>query len=200
MYGFVGLQGKLPTGENGIVCVYCDEGDTSEQALVQARQMAQELQLDSMKAVDYSNSNSGSNQNSNSEFRPVKVEAMVRRIQKNRQPDGTVTQTAAVDLYPPLKQSERTKNWYGMWRSVTVYFNRPEQQEEFEQATGVRLEDMPIYNSQASLQRTPGFPEEFEVKPLKSVTAVCKVRVRADRPKKDGTPGEQLSLDHWENN
>lgn len=196
MYGFVGLSGKLASGENAMVCVYCEEDETPQAALEQARVMSKELGLDATKVVDFSqNSNSG---NQNSEFRTIPVDSMVRRVQKNRQPDGTITTTPAIDIYPPMKQSDRTKNWYGLWRSFTVYLNKPEQQAEFEEATGVKLENMPIYNSQVALQRTPGFPDDFEVKPVKSVSAVCKVRIRADRPKKDGTPGEQLSLDHWE--
>lgn len=57
-------------------------------------------------------------------------------------------ETPVVDLYPSW-QGE-----YGQFRFVGLYLNTPEQVAEFEAHSGLRLADMPVYESQAPLQRS----------------------------------------------
>lgn len=56
-------------------------------------------------------------------------------------------ETAVVDFYPAW-QGE-----YGQFRFVGVYLNTAEQIAEFEQRSGLKLADMPVYESQGPLQR-----------------------------------------------
>lgn len=66
-------------------------------------------------------------------------------------------ETPVVDFYPSW-QGE-----YGQYRFVGVYLNTPEQVAEFEQHSGLKLADMPLYDSQAPLQRSASRRNKAEI-------------------------------------
>lgn len=81
------------------------------------------------------------------------ITVIVKRIHigKNNQ------ETPVIDLYP---------NWqgdYGQYRFVGVYLNTPDQITEFEQHAGVRVADLPVYESQAPLQRNAARRNRCEI-------------------------------------
>jgi hypothetical protein len=70
----------------------------------------------------------------------------VVRREKENQNDGTVT--PLMDLYP-----NREPGRGGAWKHVSKYLNTPEEVQQFEQACGVPLAKLPVYDGTAAIER-----------------------------------------------
>lgn len=118
------------------------------------------------------------------------VGAVVRRTQKNTKKDGTKTTTPAIELYPVWNEA----GTYGLWRFATHFLNNPEDAEQFEKATGLKLADMPSYQGLGAPPRVKTDPEEWEV-PLNPPrrAAFLKVTQKND----EGEEKELLRFHHW---
>jgi len=66
-------------------------------------------------------------------------------------------ETPVIDMYPSW-QGE-----YGQFRFVGLYLNTPEQIAEFEGFAGIRVADIPVYESQAPLQRNANRKHRCEI-------------------------------------
>lgn len=65
--------------------------------------------------------------------------------------------TPVVDFYPDWRGD------YGQYRFCCVYLDTPEMIADFERQSGLRLDDMPVYESQAPLQRSAARRHKAEV-------------------------------------
>jgi hypothetical protein len=79
----------------------------------------------------------------------VKQETIVAVIRREHTGKDGVT-VPVIDCYPAWRGD------YGTYRFCGMYLNSTEDVTEFERQSGLRLRDMPIYDSQAPLTRTPG--------------------------------------------
>lgn len=62
-----------------------------------------------------------------------------------------------IDLYPKWQGD------FGQFRFTSVYLDNEEQVAEFEAQSGLRLDKLPVYESQAPLQRNPARPHRCEI-------------------------------------
>jgi hypothetical protein len=82
------------------------------------------------------------------------ITSVIRREKIND--DGTVT--PIIDMYP---------NWrgeYGQYRFVGVYLNSDEDVRQFEHHSGLKVQDLPLFDSQTPWKRHPQRPKSQEVK------------------------------------
>ncbi len=79
----------------------------------------------------------------------IKEETIVAVIRREHTGKDGLT-VPVIDCYPAWKGD------YGTYRFCGMYLNTTAHVEEFERRSGLRLHDMPIYDSQAPLTRTPG--------------------------------------------
>jgi hypothetical protein len=89
------------------------------------------------------------------------ISSVIRREKTND--DGSVT--PIIDMYPPW----RGKN--GQFRFCGVYLNSEEDVRQFEHYSGLRVKDLPLFDSQTPWKRHPQRPKAQEVK-CKPFTAV----------------------------
>jgi hypothetical protein len=82
------------------------------------------------------------------------ITSCMKREKQNR--DGSIT--PIIDMYGPWEGE------FGRYRFVGVYLNTPEDVAEFEANSGLKIKNMPLFDSQVPLQRTAGITHKCEVK------------------------------------
>lgn len=186
---FIGVTGEYG-GRNVQINAYIDEGDPID-ALNQVIKVADEIGINNQVVT-----NGGNGNDSGLSYDTEPVDMMVRRTQRNRNPrEGQPDTTPCVDLYPAIKVSNSDPSrYYGKYKKATVYMNNDSDIEAFENATGLKFDDLPNFAGKSAPERDKDFVEEYEIHFENPVM----VRFSAEEfTKDDGSTGTRYRFDNW---
>ncbi len=152
---FVGVMG-VKDGATAIVQVYSEEEDPFT-CYQRALNVAKTLGINVTQSVGYIPAKSdlryGEYMGADGKVLVKKqVGVLVRRTYTGPNREGEVIDTPVIDLYPPMSLTKNGKI-FGQYRFTTVYFNNPDDIAAFEEAVGLRYEDLNEYHGDGAPQR-----------------------------------------------
>lgn len=131
-------------------------------------------------------------ENNHLRYEVMEIDSMVQRNQRNYDNNqNRLPDTPVIDMYEPWRaypQENAATKFFGMFQSLRHWINSDEDREKFELYTGLKLDDMPVYDGKSSPNRDLPVltadgeieytPERFEVmfdEPVKVIVEVSKV-------------------------
>lgn len=161
---FLGYQFQDSEGRVGTLSTYFPEVDEEGNTVSIADKQAELLsKMSSLKFTPVTTLGSADESgDTNTREGVVLVNSLVRSSKKQKNRDGDITVVPVIDLYTPWY--EFPNGVFGEYRFVRTYLDTDEQVQAFEEATGLNLDELPLYQGQgAPVRRFNMPPEDYEV-------------------------------------
>ena len=197
MWYLVGPMVVAPDGSIGIfnkmVAPDAETGEYTETPMQVYKQAVAEAQEQGFKLLspDLIGSLSGNAGNADNGDEAV-IASVMRRWQENKNQEDM---TPCIDLFPPWNP-EKT---FGIYKITTVWLNTDEDKQAFNDATGLKWNELPVYGGEsavASTKRDPNRPSKFDIS-LPAPITIKVLKEPTGKMRDDGTPGIRTKFDGW---